>query len=77
MALTTDQTGLQVYTSNALDGSVQGKDGVRYQPYDAICLEPQAWPNAVNMQPDICPCDVILRPDQTYRAAITLDFDTI
>lgn len=77
MALTTDQAGLQVYTSNAFDGSLRGKGGIHYQPYDAICLEPQAWPNAVNMPPDICPCDVILRPDQTYRAAITLDFDSI
>lgn len=77
LRMTTDQQGLQVYTSNAFDGSVVGKDGVAYQPFDAICLEPQAWPNAVNMPPEICPCDVIFRPDQTYRASITLDFDTL
>ncbi|MCI5041281.1 MAG: galactose mutarotase [Donghicola eburneus] len=77
MRLTTNQQGLQVYTSNAFDGSIAGKSGVFYQPYDAICLEPQAWPNAVNMAADQCPCDVILRPSDTYRSVITLDFDTI
>lgn len=75
MRLTTDQKGLQVYTSNHFDGTVVGKGRV-YQPHDAICLEPQAWPNAVNMEPDICPCDVIVRPGKPYEARITLTFDT-
>lgn len=77
MTLTTDQMGLQVYTSNAFDGAIEGKAGYLYQKYDAICLEPQAWPNAVNMSREACPCDVILRPDQTYSAEITLTFDCI
>ncbi|MEY8883140.1 aldose epimerase family protein [Donghicola sp. XS_ASV15] len=77
MTLKTNQLGLQVYTSNAFDGAIEGKAGRLYQKFDAICLEPQAWPNAVNMPSDLCPCDVILRPDQIYRADIALTFDCV
>lgn len=70
MALTTDQPGLQVYTGNFLDGSVTGKLGRAYARHDAICLEPQAWPNAVNSGAQ----DIILRPGDTYRAGMALRF---
>lgn len=71
MELITDQPGLQVYTGNFLDGSVTGKLGRAYSRHDAICLEPQAWPNAVNSRAQ----DIILRPEESYRAGMALRFD--
>lgn len=51
LELFTDQPGLQIYSGNYLDGSIRGKGGRFYQQRDAICLEPQIWPNAPN-RPD-------------------------
>ncbi len=44
--LYTDMPGLQLYTGGGLNGA-KGKSR-RYYPYDAFCLEPQYFPNAVN-----------------------------
>jgi aldose 1-epimerase len=64
LELLTDQPGLQVYSGNYLDGSIRGKRGRRYRQSDAICLEPQLWPNAPN-RPDFPPAR--LAPDAVYR----------
>jgi aldose 1-epimerase len=48
LELLTDQPGLQVYSGNYLDGSIGGKGGRLYRQSDAICLEPQRWPNTPN-----------------------------
>src|ERR1700733_6150764 len=48
LELSTDQPGLQVYSGNYLDGSIAGKQGRLYRQSDAICLEPQIWPDAPN-----------------------------
>ena len=48
LELLTDQPGLQFYSGNFLDGSVAGKGKRVYRPRDAICLEPQIWPDAPN-----------------------------
>lgn len=74
MTLCTDQPGLQVYTGDALDGSVRGKNGRAYACQDAICLEPQTWPNAVNMPPGPGLPSPILRPGTPYRAQMSLRF---
>lgn len=71
MLLHTDQPGLQVYTGGFLDGSVAGKSGRAYQENDAICLEPQSLPNAVN-GPDAE--SVVLRPGETHRNWMRLTF---
>ena len=44
----TDQPGVQLYTGNFLDGSYVGKDGVPIKKHAGVCLETQAWPNAIN-----------------------------
>jgi aldose 1-epimerase len=49
--LVTDQPGVQFYSGNYLDGSVVGKGGRLYRQSDALCLEPQIWPDAPN-RPD-------------------------
>lgn len=62
--LLTDQPGLQVYSGNNLDGSISGKRGRLYRQSDAICLEPQIWPDAPNRADFPSPR---LAPDGVYR----------
>jgi aldose 1-epimerase len=62
--LLTDQPSLQVYSGNYLDGSIPGKQGRLYRQSDAICLEPQIWPDAPN-RPDFP--GARLAPDNVYR----------
>ena len=64
LELLTDQPGLQVYSGNFLDGSIAGKGDRLYRQSDAICLEPQIWPDAPN-RPDF-PSPLLVRGD-VYR----------
>ena len=64
LELSSDQPGLQVYSGNYLDGSIQGKRGRLYRQSDGICLEPQIWPDAPN-RPDFP--GARLAPDNVYR----------
>jgi aldose 1-epimerase len=64
LELWTDQAGVQFYSGNFLDGTATGKYGRVYRQYDALCLEPQAWPDAPN-HPDFP--SARLDPGQTYR----------
>ena len=45
LRLLTNAPGLQLYTGNFLGGE-RGKGGAAYGRHAAVCLEPQAWPNA-------------------------------
>ena len=47
MAVYTDQPGMQLYTANYLNG-VPGKGDRIYRSRDAVCLETQGFPDAVN-----------------------------
>ena len=64
MELLTDQPGLQFYSGNFLDGTVEGKAGRLHRQSDAFCLEPQSWPDTPN-RPDYP--SARLDPGQTYR----------
>jgi aldose 1-epimerase len=64
LELLTDQPGVQFYSGNFLDGSVTGKYGRVYRQYDALCLEPQVYPDTPN-RPDFP--SARLDPGQTYR----------
>lgn len=46
LAVYTDCPGVQVYTANFTRGD--GKDGVRYEPRCAVCLETQFYPDAIH-----------------------------
>jgi aldose 1-epimerase len=59
-----DQPGLQFYTGNFLDSSSTGKDGLPLAKHSGICLETQAWPNAINIKG--AEGQVILRPGGQY-----------
>jgi aldose 1-epimerase len=64
LELLTDQPGLQVYSGNFLDNATPGKRQRRYRPRDAICLEPQIWPDAPNRRDFPSPR---VTPDKEYR----------
>jgi len=48
MEVWTTKPGMQLYTSNYLDGSVKGKGGVCYPFRSAVCLETQYHPDSPN-----------------------------
>jgi aldose 1-epimerase len=70
LELLTDQPGLQFYSGNYLDGAIAGKRGRLYRQSDALCLEPQTWPNSPNRpdfpSPHLAPGD-IYRHHTVYR----------
>ena len=67
LELWSDQPGLQVYTGNALDGSLRSTRGGRHQQYDGIALEPQLFPDTPN-HPEWP--SAVLRPGERYRQVI-------
>ena len=69
----TTQPGVQLYTGNFLDGSIQGKGGKTYGRRSGFCLETQHFPDSVN-HPGFP--SVILRPGQTYRQITSFKFST-
>jgi aldose 1-epimerase len=62
LELLTEEPGVQFYTGNFLDGTLTGK-GVQYHRRDALCLEPQHFPDSPN-RPEYP--NTILRPGETY-----------
>ncbi|AEI37281.1 aldose epimerase family protein [Zymomonas mobilis] len=48
MDVLTSQPGLQVYTSNSLDGTYYGKTGKQYRQTDAIAFEAEHYPDSPN-----------------------------
>lgn len=47
MDVYSDMPGMQFYTSNSLKNTI-GKNGAVYKKYDAFCMEPDYFPNAIN-----------------------------
>jgi aldose 1-epimerase len=48
MEVLSNQPGVQFYSGNFLDGTVTGKAGAIYRQGDALCLEPQVFPDTPN-----------------------------
>nr|XP_009685243.1 PREDICTED: aldose 1-epimerase [Struthio camelus australis] len=67
----TTQPGLQFYTANNLDGSLEGKGSAAYPKHSAFCLETQGWPDAIN-KPHFP--DSLLRPQEEYNHTTWLVF---
>lgn len=67
----TTEPGVQVFTSNTMNGSIIGKGGVAYQKYAAICLETQHFPDAPNHAnfPSI-----VLRVGEQFRSTTVYRF---
>lgn len=58
----TDEPGLQFYTGGHL--------GAPFQPFSALCLEPQGFPDALN-RPDFP--SIIATPDAPYSQVLTIE----
>ena len=71
MQVFTDQPGLQLYTANFLDGSLNGKSGKPYLKRSSLCLETQHFPDSPN-QPRFP--NTILRPGETYQTRTIYQF---
>ena len=67
----TNEPGIQVYTGNFLDGSIQGKKGITYNQRASVCLETQHYPDSPN-KPQWP--SVILEPGQTYNSECIFKF---
>lgn len=67
----TTQPGIQFYSGNFLDGSLVGRNGVAYQKYAGLCLEPQHFPDAPN-HPNFP--STVLRPGEEYKETTVFRF---
>lgn len=70
MELSTNVPGVQFYTSHFLK-DVKGKGGAVYQPYGALCLETQGFPDAVN-HPNFP--STIVSPGKDYKHVMLFKF---
>ncbi len=46
MEVYTNKPGVQLYTGNSIDDKRVCKNGIKYKPHDALCLETQYFPNS-------------------------------
>lgn len=73
VTVSTNETGMQLYTGMALDGSLVGKSGRNYGPHAGICLECQGYPNATTVAGF---GDILVRPGHPQRRTTTYQFST-
>ncbi len=73
MRVLTTEPGIQLYSGNFLDGSIQGKGGARYGVRSALCLETQHFPDSPN-QPAFPSTE--LRQGQRYQTTTVFRFST-
>lgn len=71
MRVLTTMPGVQVYTSNGLDGSLLGYSGKLYRQTDAICFETQQFPDAPN-HPEFP--STVLRPGEVFTSTTIYEF---
>ena len=73
MQVLSNQPGVQFYSGNFLDGTVAGKGGTIYRQGDALCFEPQVFPDTPN-RPAFG--SARLDPGETYVNRIVYRFST-
>lgn len=73
MKVITTEPGIQFYSGNFLDGSVEGKSGKNYGHRTAFCLETQHFPDSPNQK--AFPSTVLI-PGQKYGHTCIYKFDT-
>jgi len=71
MEMFTTEPGVQLYVGNFLDGTLVGKNNVRYQRRSGLCLETQHFPDTPN-QPTFP--TTLLRPGQVYKTQTVYKF---
>jgi aldose 1-epimerase len=69
----TTEPGIQIYTSNFLDGSVVGSSGTAYRQNEAFTMETQHFPDSPN-QPGFP--STVLKPGQDFRSTTIFRFAT-
>lgn len=70
--LQSNSPGLQLYTSNFLDSRIKGKNDIPFRKLQAVCLEPQQFPNAPN---ETSFPSTIVSPDEVYQHKIIYKFN--
>ena len=67
----TNESGVQVYAGNFLDGSLTGKKGITYNQRASVCLETQKYPDTPNKTewPS-----AVLRPGEKYMSQCIFKF---
>jgi aldose 1-epimerase len=73
MTVSTTEPGIQFYTGNFLDGTIQGKDSKTYIHRGALCLETQHYPDSPN-HPDFPTTE--LKPGHRYHTTTIYKFST-
>jgi aldose 1-epimerase len=71
LQILTDQPGIQFYSGNFLDGTIQGKGGKVYNLRNGFCLETQHYPDSPN-QPAFP--SAVLKPGQHYKTTTIFKF---
>ena len=71
MEISTNQPAVQFYGGNFLDGTVTGKNGVKYAHRTALCLETEGFPDSPNQPAFPSP---VLRPGLTYDHVMIVKF---
>ncbi len=74
LEILTTQPGIQFYNGNFLDGSAVGKNGIAYEKYAGLCLEPQHFPDAPN-HPNFP--STVLRPGEEYNQRTIIRFSSV
>jgi aldose 1-epimerase len=69
--ISTTEPGVQLYSGNFLDGTITGKNGIKYVQRSGFCLETQHFPDSPN-KPDFP--STILRPGEEYRSQTVFTF---
>ena len=67
----TTKPGMQLYTANYWNGSIEGQQGVAYQQHGGVALETQSFPDSVN-HPHFP--STILHPGEQYSATTIFEF---
>lgn len=65
------EPGIQFYSGNFLDGTLENEDGIPLKKHSGFCLEPQHFPNSPN-EPDFP--STILSPGEMYENVIVYRF---
>jgi len=73
MEVLTTQPGIQFYTGNFLDGTIQGKGSKVYGRRSALCLETQHFPDSPN-HPEFP--STVLKPGEKYHTTTIYRFST-
>lgn len=63
MDVYTTEPGMQFYTGNFLDGTLEGQGGIVFEKHNGFCLEAQYFPDSINKPNFPSP---VLRPGETY-----------